>query len=114
VLRDLLEEMDERIANADAVLDPIRGRIDTSVLDRELDEIRERHNVIAHTYDAEGIAHFSNVARERLDSLTEATRERAEQARSRSRFGIGATAFLLVACVGTLRLERDLRRRNAR
>lgn len=112
-LLELLEDVDLRIDSARAELDPIRDAIDTSALDREIDEIRQRHVVIAHTYDRERISEVAHVARQRLESVTASSRELADEARFRRRLGVGVVGFLLVACLGVVRLGGDVRGRGS-
>jgi hypothetical protein len=109
-LRDLLEETRDRIAGVEAEIQEIHGRIDTSGVDREVREIRQRAVVIAHTYDLERIAQVAAVAHERLEAASAATAELAEEAEFRRRTGAGVVAFLALACVGVIGVERDLRR----
>jgi len=112
VLLDLLEDLGARIGSARARLDEIRKMIDVSVLDRELEEIRWRAVVAAHTYDREKITEVSSVASERLKGLGVTTRARAEQAAFRQRVGFGVVVFLLSACFGVICLQRSVSGRS--
>ena len=109
VLRDLLVDLGARIGSARERLDEIRDMIDVSVLDRELEEIRWRAVVAAHTYDRDKISDVSSVAGERLEGLSVTTRVRAEQAAFRQRLGFGVVGFLFVTCLGVIGLQRSVR-----
>ena len=112
VLRDLLEDLGARIGSAREGLDEIRETIDVSALDRELEEIRWRAVVAAHTYDRDRISEVSSVARERLEGLSATARARAEQAAFRQRVGFGVVGSLLATCLGVIGLQRSVRGRE--
>lgn len=108
VLRDLLEDLRARIGSARERLEEIREVIDVSELDRELEEIRWRAVVAAHTYDRDRISDVSSAARQRLEGLSVTTRARAQQAVLRQRVGFGVVGFLLATCLGVIRLQRSV------
>jgi hypothetical protein len=112
LLRDVLDDMHDRIASTDAALADIRDAIDVSKLDHELGDIRHRAVVIAHTYDLDRITEVWTVAKKRLNALDKATEGQAEMSASRQRLGIGVTGFLLLTCFGIIGMERDVRRRT--
>lgn len=111
-LRDALEATASRFDAAGVSLGEIHGRIDTGRVDRELRELRERYIVVAHTYDRARIAEVAEVSGHRFDSLARETDRLRDELRFRRRLGVGVVGFFALACVGALRLERDLRARR--
>jgi hypothetical protein len=111
-LRELLDETSGHIASVEAQLAALHGRIDTSRVDHEVQEIRARAVVIAHTYDRERIAEVAQVARERLDAAGAAADALRGESEFRRRLGFGVVAFFVLTCLGALRLESDVHRRG--
>lgn len=112
-LRDSLEMLDGLIQRADARVAPLRGAIDTSLLDIELRDARDHAVVIAHTYDLPRIKKVAAGTAQRLGKLkSEAERLEAEVA-FRRRIGAGAVAFFAVGCLVALRISSNLRRRDS-
>jgi len=112
-LRDSLLHLDGLIRRADAYVVPIRGAIDTSVLDEELRSARENAVVIAHSYDLARIQAVSKGTAQRLDRLKSKAERLESDVASRRRAGVGVVTFFLVACLATLRLSSNLRRRDS-
>jgi hypothetical protein len=108
----LLVESRDHLARVSASLERIHGTIDTSRINREMAEVRQRAVVAAHTYDHERITEVASVARERLDAAEIEIEQLAREAGFRRRVGTGASAFFAVTCFGAMRLERNLRRRS--
>jgi hypothetical protein len=104
VLRDLLEEIGGNLARARHDIDSIRHWIDVSVQDREVEELRARAVVIAHSYDAERIAEVASIARERLDGVAAVTSTLAAEAVSRRRLGTGVVGFWVAMGLGVVGL----------
>jgi hypothetical protein len=113
-LRDLLEHTTGQIASAEAEVEQIRGAIDTTRLDRELRDLRARAMVIAHTYDSERIAEVSAVCDERLRAVSDETRKLIPEVRFRRRLGAGVVLFFVLASVGAIKLESNLRRMGSK
>ncbi len=108
----LLEQTRGHLARVSTSLERIQGRIDTSRIDREVAQVRQRAVVVAHSYDHVRITEVASVARERLEAAEVEIAHLAREADFRVRVGTGATALLGAACFGAMLLERNLRRRS--
>jgi hypothetical protein len=112
-LRDQLETLDSLIQRADERVKPLRGSIDTSLLDFELRDAREHAVVIAHTYDLPRIQEVAKGTAQRLSTVrSKAERLEAEVA-FRRKIGVGVVAFFTIGCIVALRISSSLSRRGS-
>lgn len=102
-LREVLVDLDGRIAHAAHGLDALRGQIDTASLDREVESIRQRAVVIAHTYDLERISQVAEAAGARLAGVSETTEALAVESTFRRRLGLGVVLGLVLAAAAATR-----------
>jgi hypothetical protein len=109
-LRDLVADMEDRFSAALGALDEIRSRIDTSLVHREVAELRERAVLDVHSFDRPRIEETAALARQRLNHLGERTRDLALEARFRRLIGFGVSGALLTLCLLTNRLSAQRRR----
>ena len=111
--RDLLEQTNQQLALAHSRVEPIRRMIATAIVDRELEEIRRRVVVTAHTYDRDQIVERAALTQHRLAGVDPVVDELSVEARFRRRMGVGVMAGLIAAWLGVIRLGRDLRKRSS-
>jgi len=112
-LRDEIEKLRGLIQRADARVAPLRGAIDTSLLDGELKDALEHSVVIAHTYDLERIREVAKGTAERLSTVKAKADRLESEVASRRRIGVGAVAFCGLGCLVTLRISSSVKRRSS-
>ncbi len=108
----VLESAGDMVASAEALVGELHGRIDTGRLDREISDIKSRYLVVAHTYDSERIMEVADASSVRIDALSEAVEDLGGELRFRRRLGGAVIVFVTLVCIGALKLESDLRRRQ--
>ncbi len=111
-LREVLVDLDAEIAHAEHGLEALRGRIDTSSLDREVASLRQRAVVIAHTYDLERISQVADGARARLAGVDETTEALAAESTFRRRLGFGVVLTLSLTAAAAARWKTFYPRRT--
>jgi len=112
-LRDEIERLRGLIQRADERVAPLRGAIDTSLLDGELRDAREHSVVIAHTYDLARIQKVAKGTAERLGTVKSKAERLESEVASRRRIGAGVVAFCGVGCLVTLRISSNVKRRSS-
>jgi hypothetical protein len=112
-LRDEIERLRGLIRRADARVAPLRGAIDTSLLDGELKDALEHSVVIAHTYDLARIQEVAKGTAERLGTVKAKAERLESEVASRRRIGVASVAFLGIGCLLTIRISSSVKRRSS-
>ena len=98
-LRDLVGDMDDGFSRALGALDELRGGIDTSLVDSQVDELGWQAVLRVHSFDRPRIEEMAALARGRLNHLSEDTHDLAVEARFRRQLGFAVGGVLLALCL---------------